>query len=363
MAAQSLHLNHRLPAGVEFAPGLHERTEPPGRFIVLADPAAITGPTQARWQARWGEQCLGWVAQTHRVSSLDAAHALAEMIWPVLDHSNHTAVWAIGGGTTLDLGKLLRWRMPQLAQGRTAWRNNEVPAGTVRHSLWCSPTTSGTGSEVTPWATVWDLNGRPARKRSWYPPSGYPDRALVDPDLTLACPDEVLRDCALDALSHALESLWNKQACERSRPLAIDAARMILQALPRLLQEPGQALWREQLSAASLLAGMAMAQTQTALAHALSYELTLSENIPHGQACAIWLPMTMELACLRSEQVRRDLQAVFDEPADRALASLRGWLTGLGVRPRDLRDSPAGKFLLSDALNSDRGRNFVAQEA
>ena len=104
MAAQPLHLNHRLPAGVEFGPGLHERTEPQGRFIVLADPAAIAGPTQARWQARWGEQCLGWVAQTHRVSSLDAAHALAEMIWPVLDHSNHTAVWAIGGGTTLDLG-------------------------------------------------------------------------------------------------------------------------------------------------------------------------------------------------------------------------------------------------------------------
>ena len=53
----------------------------------------------------------------------------------------------------------------------------------------------------------------------------------------------------------------------------------------------------------------------------------------------------------------------FVTPADRALASLRGWLTDLGVRPRDLRDSPAGKFLLSDALNSDRGRNFVAQEA
>ena len=362
MAAQSLYLNHALPVAVECLPGLHERIEAQGKFVVLADPAAIDAATQARWRERWGEHCVAWVAQTHRVSSLDAAHALAQTIWPILADSNHTTVWALGGGTTLDLGKLLRWRMPQLSQAPLAWRNNEVPPGTVRHSLWCSPSTAGTGSEVTPWATVWDLNGRPARKRSWYPPSGYPDRALVDAHLTLGCPEHVMRDCALDALSHALESLWNKQACDRSRPLAKQAARLILEALPRLLQSPQDAHWRTQLSSASLLAGMAMAHTQTALAHALSYELTLSENIAHGQACAIWLPMTMELACLRSEQVRCDLHEVFDEPAELALQSLRTWLVDLGVSPRDLRDSPAGQFLLSDALNSDRGRNFVAQE-
>jgi alcohol dehydrogenase class IV len=363
MAAPALHLTVSVPVAIELMPGWHEQLQPQGPFVVLADPAAIDRSTQARWQQAWGALCLDWVEQAHRVSSLGAAQTLAERIWPLLSSSNHIALWAIGGGTTMDLGKLLRWRMPRLAQAQLAWRDNAVPEGSVRHSLWCSPTTAGTGSEVTPWATVWDLNGRPARKRSWYPPSGHPDRAWVDSQLTLGCPTAVRRDCALDALSHALESLWNRQASQSSRPVAKQAARMILRALPAALQSPQEAHWREQLAEASLLAGLAMAQTQTALAHALSYELTLSENIPHGQACAIWLPMTMALACRRSEQVCRDLQEVFDEPPDEAMRTLHAWLVSLGIAPRDLNDSPAGQILLADALNSDRGRNFVAQQA
>lgn len=361
MVAQSLHLSIAQPVLIDLRPGWHELFQPQRPFVVLADPATIDRGTQARWRHAWGAFCLDWVEQTHRVSSLDAAQALAEKIWPLLSPRNHIALWAIGGGTTMDLGKLLRWRMPRLTQAQMAWRNNAVPEGSVRHSLWCSPTTTGTGSEVTPWATVWDLNGRPARKCSWYPPSGHPDRAWVDAQLSLSCPTAVLRDCALDALSHALESLWNRHASANSRPVAKQAARMILKALPAALQSPQEPRWREELAEASLLAGLAMAQTQTALAHALSYELTLSENIPHGQACAIWLPMTMRLACGRSEQVGRDLQDVFDRTPDEVVRTLHDWLVALGVTPRDLNDSPAGQILLADALNSDRGRNFVAQ--
>jgi len=363
MVAQALHLSVTLPVSIELLPGSHEHFQPEGPFVVLADPAAIDHATQARWRGAWGTYCLDWVAQIHRASSLDAAHALADRIWPVLSQCNQIALWAIGGGTTIDLGKLVRWRMPRLTQAQMAWRDNALPEGTIRHSLWCSPSTAGTGSEVTPWATVWDLNGRPARKRSWYPPSGHPDRAWVDSHLTLGCPPAVLRDCALDALAHALESLWNRQASESSRPLAKRAARMILRALPPAMQSPQEVYWRDQLAEASLLAGLAMAQTQTALAHALSYELTLVENIPHGQACAIWLPMTMNLACQRSEQVRCDLQEVFEKPADAAVQTLYDWLVMLGIQPRDLQDSPAGKILLADALNSDRGRNFVVPRA
>ena len=359
MAASALHLTHPLPVQIDFGAGLHEQVEPPQEFVVLADPSAVTQDMRLRWLQRWGERCLGWVWQDQRMSSLDAAQSLASQIWPSLAGRSQRVLWVIGGGTTLDLGKMLRWVMPQTSEAVQAWRDNCIVQGATRHPLWCSPTTSGTGSEVTPWATVWDLQASPACKRSWYPPDGHPDRALVDSQLSLSCPLAVTRDCALDALSHALESIWNRSASPTSRPLAQEAARLVLTHLPALLQRPDDAALRERLSYASLLAGLAMAQTQTALAHALSYDLTLRDNVPHGMACAVWLPMVMDLAMMRDAGVSQELQTLFALPSRQAVESLQSWLEAIGVRCRDLRASPAGSLLLSEALRSQRGRNFV----
>jgi alcohol dehydrogenase class IV len=164
-------------------------------------------------------------------------------------------------------------------------------------------------------------------------------------------------------LAHALESIWNHHANEITRPLAVRSARMVLQTLPALLKSPQDTGLREQMSQASVLAGLAMSQTQTALAHALSYDLTLHENLPHGHACAVWLPMVLDIAAAISPQVQDDLEDVFDCRWQQAREHLTNWLQNLGIAPRELRQNPVGLYQLQQALASPRGRNFVGSTA
>lgn len=348
---------------IRFEAGLLDAWLPDARFVVLADPAAVSEDMAHRWRQQWGDACRGWVPQRHAQSTVPAARALAQTLWPLLDGERDCAVWAMGGGTTLDLAKLLRWRMASLDAAEAAWTSNALPADAARLPLWCTPTTSGTGSEVTPWATVWDPLSQPPRKRSWHPAQGLADRALLDPLLTLSCPPAVTRDCALDALAHAVDSLCNRRADHTSRGQAVQAARRILQDLPAVLAAPQDLGARTRLAHASLLAGLAMGRTQTALAHALSYDLTLREGLPHGHACAVWLPMVLDLAAQHSPRVRMDVQTVFSLQVDRAVETLSAWLRDLGVQPRDLRNSPEGHSQLQAALASERGANFVMADA
>lgn len=348
---------------IQFEAGLLDRWQPMGPFVTLADPAAHTTDMQSRWLSRWQGRCAAWLPQIHAQSSVEAAAQLAPSVWAHLQRAPGCALWALGGGTTLDVGKVLRWSMPDASQAPAHWRHNSLPEGAWRHPLWCTPTTAGTGSEVSPWATLWDQGFEPARKRSWSPPEGAADLALLDPELSRSCPWRVSRDSALDALSHALESLWNRRADHTSRGQARQAARRILRDLPELREQPNDLNLGARMAHASLLAGLAMARTQTVLAHALSYEVTLKEGMPHGEACAIWLPMVMELAAQRSPRVRADLEVVFEMPVAQAVPWLTVWLADLGVLARDLRAQSEGSVHLAQALASGRGSNFIAAEA
>lgn len=359
MAASAIHLKWFNPVQVEWAPGLLQNLQASTPFFVLADPLAVSMATQTDLKNRWGQPCLAWIWQRSAHSSIEAARELALQLWPLWSRHPDAALLAIGGGTTLDLAKIVRFRLgdPDTAPG--VWRANKLPAAHQRHTLWCAPTTSGTGSEVTPWATLWDLDTPSPVKRSWSLPQGFADQALIDPVMTLSCPEKLTRDTALDTLAHALESLWNHNANDLTRPLAIESAQIVLNTLPALLVTPHDLDMRQQLSKASLLAGLAMSQTQTALAHALSYELTLQEKLPHGHACAVWLNMVMEIAATQSPQVSQDLEQIFACPLDKALMQLSTWLQSLGIEPRDLRHTPAGQQQLQQALGSARGRNFI----
>jgi alcohol dehydrogenase len=157
------------------------------------------------------------------------------------------------------------------------------------------PTTAGTGSEVTPWGTVWDL-GR-GRKRSIDHTSLYPRLALVDPTLSSTQPPGLTATCGFDALSHALESLWNVNSDARSANLAAEAIGLILEHLPTAVHHPTDMRARTAMARAALLGGLCISVTRTAAAHSISYPLTLQCDLPHGQACSITLPALLELTC------------------------------------------------------------------
>jgi alcohol dehydrogenase class IV len=226
--------------------------------------------------------------------------------------------------------------------------------------LWLLPTTAGTGSEVTRWATVWDTEEPVPRKRSLDEPWGYAERAFVDPELSASCPPQVLRDCALDALAHALEAMWNRHANPVSDALALRAAQRIVRHLPRALRGRADAADLQALSLAALEAGLAFSQTRTALAHALSYALTLEKGVPHGLACAMWLPVAWRMAQGHHARLDALLAQVFDRPAAPGAEALAQWLVALGV-PLDLHALGVAdaELRVERALASERGRNFI----
>jgi alcohol dehydrogenase class IV len=328
--------------------------------VVLADRAALSYENETLLLDRLGGHCKAWSWFQGGMATVALAQTLCEELWPTLQAHPQATVLAIGGGSTLDLAKVIRYRFEDLPGAVYGWRNNELPPSLTRHALWLVPTTAGTGSEVTRWATLWDTGIAQPVKLSWSPADGHAERAFVDPELSYSCPLRQTRDCALDSLAHALEALWNRNSSPVSEVLAVEAARLVIEMLPVLLEQSGNHAARAALARASMLAGLAMSHTQTALAHALSYELTLQEQLPHGEACALWLPMVWELALGATPASDAALAKVFNVPAAEGVQVLRGWLNTLGIRPRDLRDSAKGRSTLDQEMRSARGRNFIA---
>ena len=355
-----------MPVAVHFGAGCSQRLadELGSRAaVVLAfEPAHALG-LSARWREQLGERLLDWVDVADGLSSLARARALAARVWPLLARHPDCVLVAVGGGTTLDLAKVVRCRprdsdfeaLARALRGQAPWPELALA------QLWLAPTTAGTGSEVTRWATVWDTEAEPALKRSLDEPFGYAERAFVDPCLTLSCPAAVTRDTALDAFAHALESIWNRHANPVSDRLAVSAARRVIDALPACLARPDDLATRTELSLAALEAGYAFSQTRTAVAHALSYAVTLAQGVPHGLACAIWLPTAWALALGHSPRIDALLGEVFGGDAGGGPARLMAWLNSVGVdaRPQAFGIDDADARV-SDALNSARGRNFVA---
>jgi len=147
-----------------------------------------------------------------------------------------------------------------------------------------------------------------------------------------------------------------------SDTLAIAAARRMLRTLPRLVEHLRDGSLREQASLAALEAGLAFSNTRTALAHSISYEMTLRHGLPHGIACSFTLPLVLERAIGRRADRDAVLAQVFDVPLARAPAHLDAWLTSLGVSTRFESYGVAAdesRAMMASALEGTRGRNFI----
>jgi len=224
------------------------------------------------------------------------------------------------------------------------------------------PTTAGTGSEVTSWATVW--NTVAMKKYSLARETLYPETALVDPLLMLDLPRAITISTGLDALSHALESIWNVNANPVSSSLAEVAARGVIEVLPLLADDLRNKPLRTRLARASLFAGLAFSNTRTALAHSLSYHLTLHHGVPHGIACSFSLPMVMRAVAGCDDACDASLRRIFGNDLVAGAARLESFLEKLGISTdATAYGVAAGDWsrLVDDALKGDRGRNFIGR--
>jgi len=274
----------------------------------------------------------------------------------------------IGGGSTLDTAKAL---MIGTASGKlddlVALLAKGAPFTPARvKRLIAIPTTAGTGSEVTPYATIWDAAPDRQKKYSLMLKETWAEAAIVDPELTLSLPPTVTLHSALDALSHSLEAIWNVNANPVSDVLAVAAAREILAKLPPLMARPGDLELRTRVAWAALTAGLAFSNTKTALAHSISYEMTLKHGLPHGLACSFTLPMVLARAVGRSPARDAVLARIFDCPLTQAERVLQDFLEGLGVSTRfESYGVAAGEpeRMVRDALEGVRGKNFIGASA
>ncbi|MEX1221997.1 MAG: phosphonoacetaldehyde reductase [Idiomarina sp.] len=233
--------------------------------------------------------------QQHRVTVIDSIQPnpdlddLDQLIDELTVHQLDVVI-GIGGGSVLDAAKVLACSLDngnkQPLQRR--FRAGETTPISRSCKLIAIPTTAGTGAEVTPFATVWDSTN--LRKHSLSGAAVAPDIAVLLPQLTQSLPYHETLFTGLDTLSHSLESLWNKQQTPISEAYARQALRLTCIALPQVLAAPDNLSARALMQQASVLAGLAISQTRTALAHSISYPLTLHYQVPHGLACSFTLP-------------------------------------------------------------------------
>ena len=201
----------------------------------------------------------------------------------------------IGGGSVLDTAKTLSYLLnisdPRFSL-KAHFTAQQLLPETPPLQMVAVPTTAGTGSEVTPFATIWDMANQ--KKYSLARPDLFPSTALLDPELTLTLPEEITVTTALDVLSHALESVWNHNASPLTLNLAARAVDLVLSALPRILADPQNLDHRSQMLTASLFGGICISSTRTALAHSMSYPITAALGAPHGLACGFTLQALLE---------------------------------------------------------------------
>ena len=203
---------------------------------------------------------------------------------------NPDLVLGIGGGSVLDIAKLVA---AQLGNPQTLrdYAGNGLLNGRNRRLI-CMPTTSGTGSEVSPNSILVD-NGD-SQKKGIISPYLVPDIVYVDPQLTIGVPAAITAATGLDALTHCLEAYTNKFAQPFIDLYAFEGMRLIAANLVRAVKNGADKEARSQVAMGSLLGGFCLGPVNTAAVHALSYPLGSCFHLPHGLSNALLLPYVME---------------------------------------------------------------------
>jgi acetaldehyde dehydrogenase/alcohol dehydrogenase len=202
---------------------------------------------------------------------------------------------AIGGGSPMDAAKImwLKYEHPQSEFKELSMtfmdirkRIYQFPELGNKACLVAIPTTSGTGSEVTPFAVVTD-----DETGIKYPIADYeltPNMAIVDPDLVLSMPDRVTAHSGIDALVHAIEAYVSVLSSEYTKGLALESIRLIFKYLPRSYKNGADdRKARGKVHYAATTAGMAFANAFLGICHSMAHKLGSTFDLPHGLANAL----------------------------------------------------------------------------
>lgn len=224
---------------------------------------------------------------------------------------------ALGGGSPIDAGKIM-WLMyehPETSFDDISMRFMDIlkrvcrlPELGSKSYFVAIPTTSGTGSEVTPFAVITD-----EKTSIKYPIADYaitPNMAIIDPEFVMQMPKGLTAAGGFDAVTHALESLVAVTSTEFTEPLTIEVLQILFKYLPMAYREGStNPIAREKVHYAATMAGMAFANAFLGINHSMAHKLGSAFHVIHGVANAILIPIVVKFNATNSPRK----QSVFSQ--------------------------------------------------
>ena len=224
----------------------------------------------------------------------------------------HDGVVAFGGGSALDLGKMIALMAGQRA-GLSVWDLEDVGDWWTRADadavapLIAVPTTAGTGSEVGRAGVL--TNSVTHRKKIIFHPSLMPVVTICDPALTVGMPRFITAGTGMDALAHSLEAYCSPRFHPMSQGIALEGMRLVFENLPTVYAEPDNLEARGQMMAAAMMGAVAFQKGLGAI-HAISHPVGAVYNTHHGTTNAVVMPMVLDFNRVAIEE-RMDRAATY----------------------------------------------------
>jgi alcohol dehydrogenase len=277
-------------------------------------------------------------------------------------NTNIELVIALGGGSVIDAGKTLAvllknpGSIEEYLQGKTHFSRRGLPFIAV-------PTTAGTASEVTCWATLWDMQNK--KKYSLSHEWMFPQYAIIDPCLTVHMSTFLTACTGMDALTHAIESCWSRSSQPISDVFALRAIHLVRKNIKKACEEPDNLTARRNMSLASLFAGLAFNNTKTAACHSLSYPMTMLFNIPHGLAVSITIKEVIKYNYKASpEKVQQIIEefgvSTLDEFNEGIVDLMKSIELPIRLRDLNLNEKNIDQIMES-GINPERLKNNLAE--
>lgn len=231
------------------------------------------------------------ISREPEVTDVDAAVAGMRQWQPTAGD----LVVGIGGGSALDLAKAVAALATNGGGGVTDFLEGVGTGAKIVNPplpMLAVPTTAGTGSEATRNAVISSFD--PPFKKSLRSEQMLPQAVLIDPELTVGNPPHVTAHSGMDAITQLIESYVSRRAQPVTRALCVEG---LVRAWPHLAtacRDGESQPAREAMAHAAFLSGVALANSGLGLAHGVAAALGVHHNVPHGLACAVMLPITLE---------------------------------------------------------------------
>lgn len=218
----------------------------------------------------------------------------------LMDSFKPDCIIAIGGGSAMDAGKIMwvLYEHPEIDFMDMAMRFSDIrkrvytfPKMGEKAYFIAVPTSSGTGSEVTPFAVITD-----EKTGIKYPLADYelmPKMAIVDTDMMMDAPKGLTSASGIDAVTHCLEAYASMMATEYTDGLALRSIKTIFEYLPTAYENGQDVVAREKMANAATMAGMAFANAFLGVCHSMAHKLGAFFHIPHGIANALMIDLVL----------------------------------------------------------------------